>query len=257
MRWWQRLATELRNVFLWPAPGAVWPYGVPTSANEPITTERAVSLTAVWACVSLIAGTITSMPLILYKRLPDGDRERYVDHPLFELLRSRPNPGQPASAFWENMVTALLLPRERVRHAHARRQRAGTRAVVRVPGCRLGAADASGQAPLYGDPSQRRRHRRPRRRDAPHRRSPVCRRLPRPQRRRHLPRDAWLGLGLGEIRRGIFRERRHAARGIYDSGALERARAREFAQQFQDAPRGVRRAASDNDPRRGAAVAIP
>src|SRR5262249_19411975 len=36
-------------------------------------------------------------------------RERYIDHPLFDVLRLRPNPVQPVVAFWEAMVTALLL----------------------------------------------------------------------------------------------------------------------------------------------------
>ena len=49
------------------------------------------------------------MPLILYRRLEDEARERAVEHPLYDVLRVRPNPVQPVVAFWEAMVTALLL----------------------------------------------------------------------------------------------------------------------------------------------------
>lgn len=83
--------------------------GPRTSSGEAVTPERATALTAVWACVALIAGTIASLPLILYRRLPDETRARAVEHPLFDVLHSRPNPIQPLMAFWEAMVTALLL----------------------------------------------------------------------------------------------------------------------------------------------------
>src|SRR5262245_42739333 len=110
MGWWDRLKAELRAV-LFPsaAPDLSALYGVPTVANEPITVERAVSLSAVWACVSLIAGAIAAMPLIVYRRTADDSRERFTDHPLFDVLRLRPNPVQSVVSFWESMVVALLL----------------------------------------------------------------------------------------------------------------------------------------------------
>jgi HK97 family phage portal protein len=83
--------------------------GSRTSSGEPVSLERAAGLTAVWACVNLIAGTIASMPLVFYKRTPDGGRERHLEHPLYDVLHTRPNPVQPVVTFWEAMVTALLL----------------------------------------------------------------------------------------------------------------------------------------------------
>jgi HK97 family phage portal protein len=80
-----------------------------TATGEPVSLERSVGLTAVWACTTLIAGTIASMPLLLYRRLADGTRERAVDYPLFDVLRLRPNPVQSVTTFWEAMVTALVL----------------------------------------------------------------------------------------------------------------------------------------------------
>jgi HK97 family phage portal protein len=79
-----------------------------TVAGEPVSLERAVGLSAIWSCVNLIAGSIASMPLILYRR--DGeDRARAVEHPLFDVLKLRPNPVQSVVSFWEAQVTALLL----------------------------------------------------------------------------------------------------------------------------------------------------
>jgi len=90
-------------------PALQYLYGASrTSSGEPVSLERAVGLTATWACVNLIAGSIASMPLLLYRRV-DEERERAVEHPLFDVLKVRPNPVQSVVAFWEAMVTALLL----------------------------------------------------------------------------------------------------------------------------------------------------
>jgi HK97 family phage portal protein len=112
--WWSRLAHELRSLVLGPYPARdpalVGLFGSgPSVTGEPVGVERAVSLSAVWACVSLIAGTIASMPLVLYRRLPNGERERAVEHPLFDVLKLRPNPTQSVVAFWESLTTSLLL----------------------------------------------------------------------------------------------------------------------------------------------------
>ena len=62
-----------------------------TASGEGVPAGRAIGLTAVWACVTLIAGAIASMPLILYRRDDDG-RARAVEHPLY-----RRAPGAPQS----------------------------------------------------------------------------------------------------------------------------------------------------------------
>jgi HK97 family phage portal protein len=107
---WGRLKLALRALAN-PADAFFYPrsFGIMSATGEPVSVERAVSLSAVWSCVTLIAGAIASMPLILYRREPDETRTRYVDHPLYDVLHTRPNPVQPVVAFWESMVTALLL----------------------------------------------------------------------------------------------------------------------------------------------------
>jgi HK97 family phage portal protein len=105
---WRWLGLERRAVD-YADPALQYLYGDRrTSSGEPVSLERAVALTAIWACVNLIAGSIASMPLLLYRRV-DEDRERAVDHPLYDVLKVRPNPVQSVVAFWEAIVTALLL----------------------------------------------------------------------------------------------------------------------------------------------------
>lgn len=114
MSWWARWTTELRSFLGVPwvdpnTPAALGVWGLPTASGEPVSVARAVGLSAVWSCVNLISGAIASMPCILYRRDADGDREKAVEHPLFDVLRLRPNPVQSRVAFWEAMVVALLL----------------------------------------------------------------------------------------------------------------------------------------------------
>jgi HK97 family phage portal protein len=107
---------RLRRWFAWETrsvdyadPALKYLYGdARTSSGEPVSLERSVGLTALWSCVSLISGAIGAMPLVLYRRLEDG-REKATEHPLFDVLRVRPNPVQSCVAFWEAMVVALLL----------------------------------------------------------------------------------------------------------------------------------------------------
>jgi HK97 family phage portal protein len=111
MRLWERLKVELRTWLDVNVPSQTVlanTYGLLTSAGEPVSVARAVSLSAVWACVSLISGAVASLPLILYRRTDTG-RERFEEHPLFDVLGTRPNPVQSVVSFWEAMVTALLL----------------------------------------------------------------------------------------------------------------------------------------------------
>ena len=66
-----------------------------------VTANSALSSTPVWAAVNLISGTIGSLPLILYRELADGGKERARDLPLYDLLRWQPNGFQTAVEFFE------------------------------------------------------------------------------------------------------------------------------------------------------------
>ena len=69
----------------------------------------AVGLTATWACVQLIAGTIGSLPLMVYRTDANGVRRVAKDHPLYFVLHDSPNYDQTAVDFWETMAASLEL----------------------------------------------------------------------------------------------------------------------------------------------------
>lgn len=73
-----------------------------------VTEKSARAVAAVSACVNLIGGSIASMPLHLYRRGADGDREAYKD-PLWWLLNERAYAGWSGSAMWEYVIASRLL----------------------------------------------------------------------------------------------------------------------------------------------------
>lgn len=78
-------------------------------AGEVVTDHAVMSLSAVWACVNLISGTIASLPLMVYRTGADGAREVARDHPLYRLLHDSPNYDQTAVDFWEFVAASLEL----------------------------------------------------------------------------------------------------------------------------------------------------
>jgi HK97 family phage portal protein len=78
-------------------------------AGEYVGGELALSLSAVWACVNLIAGTCATLPFMVYRTGANGARTVMGDHPLYRLLHDSPNYDQTAVDFWEFMFASLEL----------------------------------------------------------------------------------------------------------------------------------------------------
>lgn len=79
------------------------------AAGVRVTPERAMQLSAVYACVQIISKTIASLPLIVYKERADGGKDRAPNHPLYEILHERPNSWQTSFEFIQMMQAQLLL----------------------------------------------------------------------------------------------------------------------------------------------------
>lgn len=95
-----------------PGPGEdYWyiPVGDPTQSGQRVTPEGALQLSAVYACVRVLTETISSLPLIVYQRTPEGGKQRADGHPLFALLHDQPNPWQSSLEFIEMMQGHLEL----------------------------------------------------------------------------------------------------------------------------------------------------
>lgn len=78
-------------------------------AGEIVSDSSALSLSAVWACVNLLAGTIASLPLMVYRTDSQGRRTVARDHRLYRVLHDSPNYDQTAVDFWEFISASLEL----------------------------------------------------------------------------------------------------------------------------------------------------
>ena len=67
-------------------------------SGKAVTERTALQQTAVYACVRIIAETIASLPLHLYKYTDNG-KEKDCTHPLYYLLHDEPNHEMTAFVF--------------------------------------------------------------------------------------------------------------------------------------------------------------
>jgi len=104
---WPWTKTEQRAV----SPDPSWDILQPpiTGTGQYVGAEQAESLSAAYACVQLVSETVASLPLILYHGLADESRNAAEDHPLYSILRSRPNEYQTALEFREMMQAHVML----------------------------------------------------------------------------------------------------------------------------------------------------
>lgn len=82
------------------------PLGGMTAAGVRVSSDQAMRLTIVYACVKVLAETVAQLPLILYRRLDRG-KERAINHPLYHLIARRPNSMQ-TSFEWREMLQGHL-----------------------------------------------------------------------------------------------------------------------------------------------------
>lgn len=73
-----------------------------------VTPETAMRVSAVYACVRILADSLASTPVHLYRRVGTG-KERAVEHPLYRVVHARPNGYQSPFEFMDQMQTHLGL----------------------------------------------------------------------------------------------------------------------------------------------------
>lgn len=83
--------------------------GEPSRAGVDVSGDTALNVAAVFNAVNIIAGTIASLPLILYRRTGEDGKKRYPDHPLYNVLHNQPNPEMTSYVFREVLQAHLLL----------------------------------------------------------------------------------------------------------------------------------------------------
>lgn len=79
-----------------------------SAAGQTVNQRTAMQVTAVYACVRILAESIAGLPLHVY-RYKDQGKEMVTDHPLYLLLHDEPNPEMTSFIFRETLMGHLLL----------------------------------------------------------------------------------------------------------------------------------------------------
>ncbi len=80
-----------------------------SSAGKAVNERSAMQMTAVYACVRILAEAIAGLPLHLYRYTGDGSKEKALEHSLYYLLHDEPNLEMSSFVFRETLMTHLLL----------------------------------------------------------------------------------------------------------------------------------------------------
>jgi len=80
-----------------------------TAAGIVVSDERAMQISAVFACVRLLSQTGSTLPLGFYERTPDGRNPLPEDHYLVELLKYQPNNFMSGKELRQALFTQRVL----------------------------------------------------------------------------------------------------------------------------------------------------
>jgi len=80
-----------------------------SSSGKVVSADKAIHLSAVWACVRLLSESVSTLPLKVYERQPDGSRKPAINHPAYQVLCRRPNPEMTPSRFMLMLVASICL----------------------------------------------------------------------------------------------------------------------------------------------------
>jgi len=104
--------TPLRWLFGWPRTDGklVSSGGRPADGGDrDFGPDAALQIATVWACIRLIAETISTLPMLVYRQRSDGGREVDKDHSLYALLHDSPHFDYTAVEFWEGIAASLCV----------------------------------------------------------------------------------------------------------------------------------------------------
>jgi HK97 family phage portal protein len=97
-----------RRLRLQDASGWASLFGFQSHSGKTVNLDSAMQLSAVWACIKVTAQAVSSLPIHIYEKQPDGGRERVEDDDLAQVLSESPNQDQTSLEFWEEQVAWLL-----------------------------------------------------------------------------------------------------------------------------------------------------
>ena len=80
-----------------------------TTSGKAVTERSAMQITAVYACVRVLAEAVAGLPLHLFRLKGNAGKEKATDSSLYFLLHDEPNPEMTSFIFRETLMCHLLL----------------------------------------------------------------------------------------------------------------------------------------------------
>lgn len=103
-------ASEEKSTLANASPELIALFGAaPTASGVSVTAETALKNSTVYGCVKILSESVAQLPLHLYRRTPDGGKERATDHPLSAILNGQPNDWTSSFEWRLSMQSALCL----------------------------------------------------------------------------------------------------------------------------------------------------
>lgn len=82
---------------------------VSTALNRSIGKDEALTVASFWRGINVLANTIAALPLDVFDKLPGGGKEPNDVHPLYWILKYKPNDLQDPFQFVQMMIVHLVL----------------------------------------------------------------------------------------------------------------------------------------------------
>ncbi len=79
-----------------------------TPSGIRVTADNSMACSAYTACIRVISDAVSSLPLHIYERMPDGGKAKAPQNPVYRLLHQQPNPWQTAQEFRDWMTGMYL-----------------------------------------------------------------------------------------------------------------------------------------------------
>ncbi len=105
----QTLKHLLTRAITWNKLERVGLVAPPSTTGIPVTVETALTSSPVFGAVRIISTAVATLPLCVFRRMPDDSRERAAEHTAYTLLHDEPNPESDPCVWWSAFVAQMLL----------------------------------------------------------------------------------------------------------------------------------------------------
>ena len=86
-----------------------WGYGSATKSGVSVTPDVAISISALWRAIDIVASLMGVFPKKLYEKSGDGTRKEVWNHPVAALLSKMPLNDETPFVFWYVMTARAML----------------------------------------------------------------------------------------------------------------------------------------------------